>query len=133
MIGKNDFMIHVCFSLHDKSGRYSKFTGTAILSIFENTNSPVTVHILHDPTLTADNRDKFISLAGRYSQAVKFYNVEEFCSKELKDIVAFFPAVKNHYATVGMFYRFLLPQILPDDIDKCIYHDSDILHVEQKK
>ena len=47
-------MIHICFSLHDETGRYSKFTGTAICSIFENTFLPpnsITVHILHDNTL----------------------------------------------------------------------------------
>ena len=29
-------MIHICFSLYDKSGSYSKFIGTTMLSIFEN-------------------------------------------------------------------------------------------------
>ncbi|MBQ4404635.1 MAG: hypothetical protein II857_09525 [Selenomonadaceae bacterium] len=33
-------MIHVCFGLYDKTGRYSKFTGTTICSIFENANTP---------------------------------------------------------------------------------------------
>ena len=33
-------MIHVCFGLYDKTGGYSKFTGTAMLSIFENSNTP---------------------------------------------------------------------------------------------
>ena len=33
-------MIHVCFGLHDKDGRYSKFTGTAMTSLFENCNTP---------------------------------------------------------------------------------------------
>ena len=69
-------MIHVCFGLHDKNGRYSKFTGTAILSLLENTSSEVTIHILHDNTLSTDNHDKFIYLVGRYGQHVKFYNVE---------------------------------------------------------
>ena len=58
-------MIHVGFSLYDKTGRYSKFTGTAILSMFENTKSEVTVHILHDNTVSADIRNKFSSLAER--------------------------------------------------------------------
>ncbi len=61
-------MIHVCYGLHDGDGRYSKFTGTSILSMFENATTPprsVTVHILHDDTLTADNRDKFSYLAGQ--------------------------------------------------------------------
>ena len=33
-------MIHVCFAQYDANGRYSKFTGTAMLSIFENMNTP---------------------------------------------------------------------------------------------
>ena len=33
-------MIHVCFALHDATGRYSKFTGTAMLSLFENYFTP---------------------------------------------------------------------------------------------
>ena len=33
-------MIHVCFCLHDATGRYSKFTGTAMLSMFDNHNPP---------------------------------------------------------------------------------------------
>ena len=79
-------MIHICFGLYDKTGRYSKFTGTTMLSIFDNTNSEVTVHILHDNTLTQDNRDKFIYLAGRYNQHVKFYNAEELCADKINFI-----------------------------------------------
>ena len=37
-------MIHVCFGLHDKHGTYSKFTGTAMASIFENLNTPPRVN-----------------------------------------------------------------------------------------
>ncbi|MBQ7629907.1 MAG: hypothetical protein IJS81_06805 [Selenomonadaceae bacterium] len=33
-------MVHVCFGLHDSDGRYSKFTGTAMLSMFENCSAP---------------------------------------------------------------------------------------------
>ena len=33
-------MIHICFGLYDKTGRYSKFTGTTMLSLFENTITP---------------------------------------------------------------------------------------------
>ena len=120
-------MIHVCFSLHDKTGRYSKFTGTTILSIFENTNSEVTAHILHDNTLTAENRDKFIYLAGRYGQLVKFYNVEELCADKISEILNFAPEVKNAYVSIGTFYRLLIPQIIPSDVDKIIYLDSDII------
>lgn len=89
-------MIHVCFGLHDETERYSKFTGTAMLSIFENTNSKITVHILHDNTLTQDNHDKFIYLAGQYGQLVKFYNVNELCADRIETIYKFFPKLIKH-------------------------------------
>ncbi len=120
-------MIHVCFALYDKTGRYSKFTGTAMLSIFENTASEVTVHILHDNTLPAENRDKFIYIAGRYGQRVKFYNVAELCADKLAKMVELVPAVKTARVSVGAFYRLLAPQVLPNDIEKIIYLDADII------
>ena len=120
-------MIHVCFGLHDKTGRYSKFTGTAMLSLFDNTTSEVTVHILHDNTLTQDNREKFIYLAGRYNQLVKFYNVEQLCADKISEMINLVPAIKTSRLTIGAFYRLLIPQLLPDEIDKCIYLDSDII------
>ena len=120
-------MIHVCFGLHDKTGHYSKFTGTAMLSMFENTNSKVTVHLLHDNTLTPDNRDKFSYVAGQYNQTVKFYNVEELCADRIAKFVELIPAVKTARVGVGAFYRLCIPQLLPVDIDKCIYLDSDMI------
>ena len=120
-------MIHVCFGLYDKLGTYAKFTGTTICSIFENTTSDVTVHILHDNTLTSDNRDKFIYLAGRYGQAVKFYNVKELCAERLAEFIEFFPTVKYSHVSVGAMYRFLLPEIIAPEIKKLIYLDSDII------
>lgn len=120
-------MIHVCFGLYDADGRYSKFTGTTMLSLFENTSANVTVHILHDNTLTQDNREKFIYLAGRYGQVVKFYNVEKLCADKIAEMVLMAPAVKTSRLTVGAMYRLLIPQLLPPELDKCIYLDSDIV------
>lgn len=120
-------MIHVCFALYDKTGHYSKFTGTAITSLFENTNSEVTVHILHDNTLSADNRDKFIYIAGRYGQRVKFYNVDEICAERINEIKRIVPSVSASRYSIATFYRFLIPQAFPTNIDKVIYLDSDII------
>lgn len=120
-------MIHVCFGLYDKTGRYSKFTGTTMLSIFENTRSEVTVHILHDNTLTPDNRDKFISLVKHYEQRVEFYNVDELCPDRIAEIMELVPHSKGSRLSIGAFYRLFIPQFLPANIDKCIYLDSDIV------
>lgn len=123
-------MIHVCFCLHDPSGTYSKFVGTAMLSIFENVLRPlpsVTVHILHDTTLTTNNRDKFFSLAGRYNQVVKFYNVERFCADKMKDMTNLFPKVPQNVLSKAVFYKFLIPQVIPSNIDKVISFESNII------
>ena len=119
-------MIHVSFGLYDKTGRYSKFVGTTMLSLFENTTAAVTVHLLHDHTLTTDNREKFLQLAARFGQAVKFYNVEDFSDK-LNEFIKYVPNVKSSHLSVGTMYRFLLPQILSPEIKKLIYLDADII------
>ena len=123
-------MIHVCFALCDKTGHYSKFTGTAMCSLFENTLTPsqlITVHILHDNTLTNDNLDKFCYLAGRYNQIVKFYNVDKLCRDKLTEYVNLFPAIKDSRVSVAAIYRILIPQLFSEDVDKVIYLDSDVI------
>ena len=123
-------MIHVCFSLHDKSGAYSKFTGTAMLSIFENCNLPTPstcVHLLHDNTLTEDNRDKFIQIANRYGQQLKFYNMEELCADKLAKLKEYFPYNDKPKFSIAMFYRLFIPQLLSQDIEKVIYLDADLI------
>lgn len=121
-------MIHVCFSLNDATGYSSKFVGATMVSIFENISKPlpsVTVHILHDETLTDVNRNKFSYLAGRYGQIVKFYNVAELCADKLTAINDCFPKVDKSRFNKTAFYKFLIPQVLPKNIDKVIYLDSN--------
>ena len=77
--------------------------------------------------MTADNRDKFSYVAGQYNQLVKFYNVEILCAEKINAMIELVPAVKNSRVSIGAFYRLLIPKILPAEIDKCIYLDSDTL------
>ena len=85
------------------------------------------MHILHDNTLTQDNRDKFIYLAGQYNQRVKFYNVEELYAEKILEFNRLIPSIKNLPFTIGAMYRLLAPEIFFDDIEKIIYLDSDII------
>lgn len=120
-------MIHVCFCFSDKTERYSKFVGTSMLSIFENTSSPVTVHILHDNTLSQDNRNKLLTLVKSRNQLVKFYNIESLCADKLAAIKKFFPSINKTRYTFGAFYRLFIPTVLPADVSKAIYLDGDII------
>lgn len=121
-------MIHVCFGFTDKTGRYSKFVGTSMLSIFENSYTPppsIAIHILHDDTLTDDNREKFLTLTERYNQLVEFYNVAELCADKIDAIKQAFPLADRSRFSVAMFYRFFIPDVLPADAEKAIYLDAD--------
>ena len=44
--------IHIALAFYDKTGEHSKFAGTTIVSVFENTNKSnwqnIVIHILHD-------------------------------------------------------------------------------------
>ena len=68
-------MIHVCFPLHDKTGSYSKYEGVAICSLLENTNSEITIHIIHDATVSDDNIEKFHNLITAYGQRLELHRI----------------------------------------------------------
>ena len=87
-------------------------------SIFENTHSKVTVHILHDDTLTDINRQKFICTAEKYSQGLAFHDVT-IHKEQLANILV------NKW-TVGALYRMFIPEVL-DSLSKVIYLDCDII------
>ena len=120
-------MIHVCFCFHDKTGHYAKFAGIAMLSLFENTNSEVTVHVLHDDTLTDNNRDKLFYIAGRYKQHIKLYNLSELCPDKISAITKLVPEIEKAPVTVGAFYKLLIQQVLPEEIKKAIFIDPDTI------
>ena len=63
-------MIHVCYAMRDESGKYSKFVGTSMLSMFENTREKITVHLIHDSTLSCENRKKFLQIVYKYDQEI---------------------------------------------------------------
>ena len=120
-------MIHVCYGFRDNTGHYSKFAGTSMLSLLENTQEEVTVHILHDNTLTDDNREKFSAIAARYNQAVNFYNVDELLPKRIAKIFQLVPGLEKMVSTVGAFYKLLIPQVLPKTINKVVFLDPDTI------
>ncbi|MBR1579420.1 MAG: hypothetical protein IJ668_02850 [Selenomonadaceae bacterium] len=118
-------MIHICYGLYDRDGHYSKFVGTSMTSVFENTGQRVTVHILHDNTLTVGNRDKFIYLAGKYGQRVEFYNVELLAADRIEKIKSYMPEWTKQSFSIGSIYRLIIHEIVR--VNKIIYLDSDII------
>ena len=117
-------MIHICYALYDKSGKYSKNAGTSMLSVFENTKEWITIHLLHDNTLTEANKALFIELVRKYGQHICFYNMDELDLPSMEAIREW--GAKARYSQAA-FYRLLIGEILPLEVQRCIYLDSDIL------
>lgn len=117
---KNDRsdIIHVCFGLHDKTGKYSKYVGTAICSVLENTDNEVMFHILHDDTLSEENKKYLVNSAESLSGKIQFYKVnmkgKDFAEYDLSRF------------TVGTLFRLKICEMLKD-VSKVIYMDSDIV------
>lgn len=112
-------MIHVCFPLHDLYGTYSKYEGAAICSLLENTLSKVTIHLLHDKTLTEENKRNFIDLVSRYQQSIQLYEID---TSNFEDYKAMCGSI-----TIGTLFRLRIPDVLPDTIRKVIYLDADLI------
>jgi lipopolysaccharide biosynthesis glycosyltransferase len=89
--------------------------------MFEHTQSRVCVHILHDGTLTDNNRLKFSKTADRFGQEVRFIDVTDSFSKlNANGAMDKF----SHHLTRGAFFRLFIPDLL--DVGKVIYMDCDI-------
>lgn len=115
-------MIHVAFCIHDE-GNYICHTATTIASIFINTTSAVTVHIIHDDTLTAENKNRLDKLVAEYDKKIEYHFVDDnffmTVASNLKHA-----ALKNSFS-IGTLFRLKIVDILP--IRKVIYLDSDIV------
>ena len=70
-------LMEIVLAVYDPRGTYSQHAGVVMTSIFENTQSPVCVHILHDETLSPFNRQNLRETARRYCQRLDFVDVTE--------------------------------------------------------
>lgn len=125
-------MIHVCYTVVDQDGTYTKYAGTSLCSLFENTEEWVTVHFFHDHTLSAENRRLLMQLVRSYGQQIVFFDIEKNYKERMTKLTESIQWMKAHISTPGMFfceaiwYRLLLGEILKD-LDRVIYLDSDTI------
>ena len=114
---QDEDIIHIGFGLHDKDGHYSVWVGTVMQSILEHTDSRICFHILHDETLSIDNKYKLEKVARSGSSIIEFHKIDE------ND----FSIVKNQMSrfTIGTMFRCSLPELLPN-LNRIIYLDADL-------
>lgn len=114
---ENAEVIQIAFALYDKNGDYSKWVGTAMLSIIEHTGSRIHFHILHDRTLTTENRRKLIQVGNLGENQISFHDMSEYDFSDFEKTVRFY--------TIGSLFRTLIPEVM-EELDKVLYLDADI-------
>jgi lipopolysaccharide biosynthesis glycosyltransferase len=114
-------LVHVALAVYDPKGAYSRHAGVVMTSIFEHTKSPVRVHILHDDTLTDDNRRRFSRTAEKFGQEVRFIDVTEPFSKMNQS--GGMDKLSGEF-TRGTLFRLLIPNSI--NAGKVIYMDCDV-------
>lgn len=122
-------MIHVCYAVSDKKGTYTKYVGASLCSIFENTKEWVTVHFLHDYTLSTDNRRMLMQLVRSYGQQIVFYDFEKIFKKRLVEFEKSNAWMKPYLkpgVSQATWYRLMMGEVLPK-VDRLIYFDGDII------
>ena len=122
-------MIHVCYVVSDKKGTYTKFAGTSMCSIFEHTESHVTVHFLHDHTLSEDNRRYLMQLTRSYGQQLLFHDLEKIYGERLRQLEANLKWMEGKvwaWPSHVIWYRLLMGELLPE-VERLIYLDSDTI------
>lgn len=110
-------VIHIGFGLHDKDGHYSVWVGTVMQSILEYTDSRICFHILHDETVSEENKRRLAQVAHQKGDVIEFHEINSAEFECIKD--------HTHGFTIGTMFRCMLPDLLPD-LSKIVYLDADI-------
>lgn len=106
--------IALCF--RDESGTYFINPYVTLLSIFENTNEDLAVHILHDSTVE-HGRKHLEDLCRSRGHSIQFHQVPELDSSVVEKICKRF--------NLGSTYRYYVHDFLTSD--KAIYLDCDVI------
>ena len=106
--------INIAFCVNDK---YIKYITVTIKSIIENENEDVYIHVLTDH-ISNKSRENLLNVIEGYDNiSLHIYEVDDTLLRTLK----------TDYWTIYTWYRLLIPQVLPNTIERVLYLDADTL------
>lgn len=114
-------MIELALAFTDQVGSYAEHAAVVLTSVFRSTGSPINVHILHDETLTEENKNRLAQLVSDFNHTINFYPVS--FPPEMAEALSGVGSIGKW--TAGSMYRLLLPAVIP--ANKVIYLDCDIM------
>jgi lipopolysaccharide biosynthesis glycosyltransferase len=107
----------VCFAFTDIDGKDYQHAIAALSAIFDNTASPIKVHILYDSHLNTDTQKKITDLVHQRGHAVRFHAVPKIDDST-------FTSIYSH-SSIGTLYRLFIPQTV--DEETVLYFDCDTI------
>ncbi len=113
--------VHVAVSLYDPAGTYAQHLGACLTSLFANAASPVCVHLMHDATLSRENRARFDALADAQDRIVVYHDVEPYLAR-----IDFARQPSAAFLSPATASRLFLPELLPD-VGRIVYLDADMI------
>lgn len=121
--------IHIAYGIHvtDPEWDYALYAGVSAASLLKNATGPVVLHILTDESLNEEHRNKFRLLASKYTQTIHFYDADEICRNTINNMSQHLSEFFQQWYGLGCLYRIFLPDVLPQEINRCIYLDCDTI------
>lgn len=114
-------MIHIGLCADE---RFSLPLGVCVTSIFmSNTMNRVFIHIL-TPGLSQETLIRLEKTASEYNQTLKVYQIDQSLFDK-------YPL--SEYFPQAIYFRYLLPEIIPIEINKVLYLDSDTIVIKDLK
>lgn len=115
--------MNIVFNVDDK---YVPHMCVTMLSILKNTQNDVVVFHILTTSLSTENREYIESLVGNTKHNVCFY----YLSEDILGNVFLGEKTANKFLTFAAFLRLTIPSVLPQNVDKVLYLDCDIVVVD---
>ena len=112
--------IPVALVLHDMDGVYSRHAAVVMASIFANTKSSVCIYVVHDDSVSEENKSRLQTTALSFEQEIKFLDAEKTLDKK-----KFNAGRLAAGGSRGKLLKLLIPELIEEQ--KVIYLDCDIV------
>lgn len=110
-------VIHIAVGFDNN---YHAYCGVLMLSICINTPGPICFHALIAENVTEKTKNQITDMVKAYSNDIQWYTVNESLLSSLN------VPISSHFSS-SSFNRLFLPRLLPTDVNKIIYLDSDMI------
>lgn len=112
--------MNICMTINSK---YVRYTYVTLLSLYKNAEKgDIRLFIIHDD-LTDEDKQVLGELTREYENTVEYID----CDMNVLNSMPVFRGEKRDRYPISIFSRLLIPRYIPEDIDRLLLLDSDII------